>query len=100
MVAQFRYRKRTFLAPPSSRTTSFIMAEVESSNGGSYPLGTYMLVLADCHRRIELDFSLSTASARKESLAKADFLFQVVKAFHEGLHEEAGLIENRKSVKE
>ena len=52
-----------------------------------------MLILGDCHRRIELDFSLSTAYTRKESLAKADQLFEVIKAFHEGLHAEAKLIE-------
>jgi hypothetical protein len=75
------------------------MAEVESSDGGNYRLGTYVLVLADCHRRIELDFSLSTAYTRNASLAKADLLFEVVKAFHEGLHAEVALIEKRKAVK-
>jgi hypothetical protein len=55
-----------------------------------------MLVLADCHRRIELDFSLSSGHTRKESLAKADQLFEVIKAFHEGLHAEATLIEKEK----
>ena len=93
MALRFRYHKRAFLASKSSRSTAFVMAEVESSEDGVYPLGTYMLVLADCHRRIELDFSLSTASTRKESLAKADQLFEVIKAFNQGLHAEAKLIE-------
>ena len=75
------------------------MAEVESSEGGIYPLGTHMLVLADCHRRIELDFSLSTAYTRKQSLAKADQLFEVIKAFHEGFHAEAKLIEREKAAR-
>ena len=96
MPPRFRYHKRAFLAPKSSRSTAFVMAEVESSDGGVYPLGTYMLVLADCRRRIELDFSLSTAYTRRESLAKADQLFEVIKAFHEGLHAEATLIEKGK----
>ena len=95
-MPQFRYHKRAFLAPKSSRSTAFVMAEVESSEGGTYQLGTYMLVLADCHRRIELDFSLSRAHTRKESLAKADRLFEVIKGFHEGLHAEATLIEKKK----
>jgi hypothetical protein len=96
MALRFRYHKRAFLARKSSRSTAFVMAEVESSEGGVYQLGTYMLVLADCHRRIELDFSVSTAYTRKESLAKADQLFEVIKAFHEGLHAEATLIEMEK----
>ena len=54
-----------------------------------------MLVLADCHRRIELDFSLSSAYTRKQSLAKADQLFEVIKAFHAGLHAEATMIEKK-----
>ena len=96
MALRFRYHKRAFLAPKSSRSTAFVMAEVESSEGGVYELGTYMLVVADCHRRIELDFSLSTAYTRKARLAKADQLFDVIKAFHEGLHAEAKLIEKEK----
>ena len=93
MASRFRYHKRAFLAPKSSRSTAFVMAEVESSEGGAYQLGTYMLVLGDCHRRIELDFSLSTPYTRKESLAKADQLFEMIKAFHESLHAEAKMIE-------
>jgi hypothetical protein len=96
-VAQFRYRKRTFLAPVSSRTTSYIVAEVESSDGGTYELGTYMLMLADCRRSIELEFALTTAYSRKKSLAKVDLLFEVLSAFREGLHAEATLIEKRKA---
>lgn len=71
MPPRFRYHKRAFLAPKSSRSTAFVLAEVESSDGGVYPLGTDMLVLADCRRRIELDFSLSSAHTPKENLAKA-----------------------------
>ena len=95
-MAQFRYRKRTFLAPVSTRTTSYILAEVESSYGGTYELGNYMLILADCHRQIQLEFALSTAYRRNESLAKADLLFEVVRAFREGLHAEAALIDEHK----
>jgi hypothetical protein len=55
-----------------------------------------MLVLADCRRRIELEFALSSHRL-KESLAKVDLLFEVLSAFREALHAEAVSIEKRKS---
>jgi hypothetical protein len=95
-MPRFRYQKRVFRAPASSRTTSYIFCEVESSNGGTYELGNYMLVMADCRRRIELEFALSP-HYRKESLAKVDLLFEGLSAFREGLHAEAAAIEKRKA---
>jgi hypothetical protein len=98
-MARIRYRKRTFLAPISSGSRSFVWAEVESSDGGTYTLGNYVLVLADCKRQVQLEFSLSSVHSRKESLAKADLLLEVLTDFRQGLHEEAALIEKRKAVK-
>lgn len=95
-MPRFRYQKRAFLAPASSRTTSYVFAEVESSDGGTYELGNYILVLADCRRRIELEFALSP-HCRKESLAKVDLLFEVLSAFREALHAEGAAIEKSKS---
>ncbi len=92
-MSQFRYYKRTFLAPASSRTTSYIVAEVESSNGGEYALGTNMLTVADCGRQIELEFFLGNARDRQRSLAKARLLADIVNTFCEGLREEAALID-------
>ena len=97
-MARSRYRKRTFLAPISSGSRSFVWAEVESSDDGTYALGNYVLVLADCKRQVQLEFCLSNAHTRKESLAKADLLLEVFTDFHQGLHEEAALIEKRKAV--
>jgi hypothetical protein len=88
----FTFRRRVFLASVSSGTTSYVLAEVESSNGGEYRYGHYMLSLADCRRRIEFEFSLGTARARRESLAKLDLLIEVVVAFREALVTEAQLI--------
>ena len=67
-----------FLASVSSGTTSYIMAEVESSRGGEYRLGHYMLTIADCRRRIQLEFFLGTVRARRESLRKLDLLLKVL----------------------
>jgi hypothetical protein len=89
----FRYRKRTFLAPASTRSTSHILVEVESSNGGTYKNGHYMLTLADCKRQVEIEFYLGTAQRRKQSLAKIDLLVKILSDFREALNAEAKLIE-------
>jgi len=73
-MPQFRYHKRTFLAPASSRTSSYIVAEVESTQGGAYALGTNMLTIADCGRQIQLEFFLGNARDRQRSLAKLSCL--------------------------
>jgi len=69
-----------------------VFAEVESSQGGEYRFGHYMLSIADCRRRIELEFSLSTARARRQSLAKVDLLIEVLNSFRKALLREAQLI--------
>lgn len=48
--------------------------------------------LADCRRRIEIEFSLGTARARRQSLAKVDLLIDVLNAFRKALVKEAQLI--------
>jgi hypothetical protein len=88
----FSFRRRVFLASVSSGLTSYVLAEVESSNGGEYRYGHYMLSLADCRRRIELEFSLGTARSRRQSLAKVDLLIDVLSGFREALITEAQLI--------
>ncbi len=82
----FTYRKRTFLSPASSRTTSYVFAEVETGEGGT-------LTLADCHGPpIHLEFFLGNAEDRRRSLAKIDLLIEVLTAFREALNDEAELI--------
>ena len=94
-MSKFLYRKRVFLTPMSTGQTSYVFAEVESSDGGEYKWGHYMLSLADCRRRIELEFFLGTARARRQSLAKLDMLLQVLNAFRTALSSEAQLISER-----
>jgi hypothetical protein len=88
----FTLRRRMFLAPASTGVTSYIFAEVESSHGGRYKYGHYMLSLADCHRCIDLEFSLATAHLRRRSLAKISLLIDVLIEFRERLAAEAKLI--------
>lgn len=91
-MSTFTYRKRVFLSPVSTGFTSYVFAEAESSDGGEYRLGNYILILADCHRRIQLEFFLGTARDRRQSLAKLDVLLEVLSAFRSALATEAQLI--------
>lgn len=86
------YRKRTFLASASTGHTSYILTEVESSRGGEYKWGTCMVTIADCRRRIQLEFFLGTVRARRESLRKIDLLLKVLSSFRKVLLAEAQLI--------
>ena len=85
-------RKRAFLASISTGHTSYILTEVESSRGGEYKWGHYMLTMADCRRRIQLEFFLGTIRARRESLKKIDLLIRHLEQFRTALRTEANLI--------
>jgi len=86
------FRKRVFLASVSTGHTSYILAEAESSHGGEYKWGHYMLTIADCRRRIQLEFFLGTLRARRESLRKLDLLLKVLGSFRRALLAEAHAI--------
>ena len=86
------FRKRVFLASISTGHTSFILAEVESSRGGENKWGHCMLTIADCRRRIQLEFFLGTMRARRESLRKLDLLLSVLGSFRNALLTEARAI--------
>jgi hypothetical protein len=89
------YRKRVFLNPISTSAPSFIQAIADSSDEGTYLLGNYILIIADCDRRIMLEFNLANAGQRKMSLAKIDRLVKVVNKFREAVYAEAKLIDEQ-----
>ena len=89
---RFSYRKRSFLMPDSTGVPSYIVAEVESSYDGEYNCGHYMITLADCRRQIQLEFPLTTARSRRQSLSKIDLLLKVLIDFGTALQKEAQLI--------
>lgn len=91
------FRKRTFLCPVSTGDTSYILAEAESTRGGEYKWGHYMLTLADCRRRIQLEFFLGTKVARRSSLKKINLLIGVLTQFRDALTKELALIETYKA---
>lgn len=87
------FRKRSFLSPTSTGHASYILIEAESSQNGEYKWGTYMLTIADCRRRIQLEFFLGTKRARRISIAKINLLIEVLTRFREALLKEKELIE-------
>jgi len=93
----FTLRKRLFLNPISTGHTSFILAEAESSQGGAYKWGHYMLTLADCRHRILLEFVLGSKRQRRLSLAKINLLIDVLTQFRDALVKESALIEKGES---
>ena len=95
----FSHRKRVFLASVSTGHTSYILTEVESSRGGEYKWGHCMLTMADCRRRIQLEFFLGTLRTRRESLRKIDLLIKHFEQFRTALRTEAGLIEQYEEKK-
>jgi hypothetical protein len=77
----FSLRKRSFLSPVSTGYTSHILAEVESSNEGEYRWGHNMLTIADCRRRVQIEFFLGTKRERPRSLAKINLLINILTRF-------------------
>ena len=93
----FSLRKRSFLSPVSTGFTSHIFAEVESSNEGEYRWGHNMLTIADCRRRVQIEFFLGTKRERRRSLAKINLLITVLTRFRDVLTKEIALIEKAKA---
>ena len=88
------YRKRIFLNPISDGAPAFIQAVADDSDNGTYKLGNYLLIIADCHRNITLEFALSSKKARTKARAKVDRLAAVVNEFREHVIHELGSINN------
>lgn len=88
------YRKRVFLNPISEGAPAFIQAVADSSDDGTYKLGNYLLIIADCERRIMLQFPLSSKKAREKARAKIERFAAVVNAFREHMIKELEMIDN------
>ena len=93
----YTLRKRLFLNPTSTGYTSFILAEVESSDDGAYKFGNYLLTLADCKRIIQYEFFLGTKQARRIAVRKINLLIDVLTQFRDALQKEIALIEKGES---
>jgi hypothetical protein len=56
-----------------------------------------MITIADCCRRVQLEFFLGTARARSISIRKLDLLIALLTQFREALVRERDLIEKGRS---
>ncbi len=93
------YAKRVFLNPISEGAPAFIQAVADSSDNGSYLLGNYLLIIADCDRRITLEFPVGNAKARKNSRAKIQRFVDVVNEFRDALLREIELMDKEQKTK-
>jgi hypothetical protein len=82
-----------FLNPISEGAPSFIQAVADDSDEGTYLLGNYILIIADCDRRIMLHFHVSSPKARRLARAKVDKVAQVINDFRAALLREIDLID-------
>ena len=57
-----------------------------------------MVIFADCHHAVELEFSLVTPEQREESLTKVDILAEIFHEFREALHTETKAMESLKDA--
>ena len=94
-MPRFTYQKRSFLNPPSTSATSYILAEVQSTFEGEEPCATNLLIIGDCHKQIQLEFGLGNRKQRRRSLAKIDLLIKVLTAFRDALVKEARMIDSK-----
>jgi hypothetical protein len=92
-VVHMAYLKRVFLNPIKDGAPSFIQAIAEDSDEGTYLLGNYILIIADCERRIMLHFHVSSPKARRQARAKIDRLAQVINDYRAALIKEIELID-------
>lgn len=92
----FTLRKRAFLNPASTGYTSYVLAEVESSNDGAYKWGNYLVTLADCKRVVQFEFFLGTKRDRRIALRKINLLIDVLTRFRDALVKEIAMIEKGK----
>jgi hypothetical protein len=55
----FSYQKRTFLNPPATGATSYILAQVESTGDGENKWGGNLLIIADWTGTLNLNSALA-----------------------------------------
>ena len=105
---QARVDVRAFLNLPGFHCGAYVVAYVEDTNARPLeriPSGRLfnfeprlVLEIADCSERINLEFELHSALARKNAFHKVDTLIEALAAFRAGLGEEARLYRKRQAL--
>jgi len=89
-TTRYHVQRREFLNQDPG-AAAFIIAIVEDTreiadeNENDWKWGTIQLDLADCYRRIEFDFDMSTAEARANSLRKIELIAEVINEVREAI---------------
>jgi Xaa-Pro aminopeptidase len=103
MSKKFHLRERAFLnLDPEMR--AYVIAIVEDTRHIQTCCrehryrGEIVLKMADCYEDISLDFDLSNAEQRENSLFKIRKLVEVMKAFRDALEIEAESVASRETV--
>ncbi|MGH8985557.1 MAG: hypothetical protein ACRDY6_16990 [Acidimicrobiia bacterium] len=92
-----RFYARRFLNSPGHHAGAYVLAVVEqtrSDDADPYP--EIFFELADCSRHVALDFPLTTASSRRNSVRKARLLADAATRFADALEAEADAIAERR----
>lgn len=87
------FRRREFLNPERTGHTSYILAEIDSTFNGKVIYGTNIILIADCHRTVRLEFFLGNPEARVDSVDKIDLLLSIFAQFRECLKAQIELID-------
>jgi len=106
-----RVNERAFLNLPGFHGGAYVVAYLEDTSDRSPRCDPYcdddctdcprnfeprmILEIADCSRRVNLDFDVDLEEARANSLHKVDTLIAALRVFRKGLVEEFGEYERR-----
>ena len=98
MKSIFSFRKRVFLLPASTDCTSYIHAIVQSSHNSEYRWETNVLYIADCGRKIEVDFVVGNKRQGRLAPRKINLIMSMLLSSREALAREIALIENTSGI--
>ena len=98
MKSNFSFRKRVFLLPAPTDCTSYIHAIVQSSHNGEYRREANVLYMADCDRKIEVDFVVGNKRQGRLAPRKINLIMSMLFSFREALAREIALIENTSGI--
>jgi hypothetical protein len=102
-----RVSERRFLNRPGHHAAAFVFAVVEDTSNvvldeSVEEVANYepdvQLEIADCTRRISLEFDLDSPAARRNSVHKATILVEALERFRDGLLAEIELYEKRERL--
>jgi hypothetical protein len=96
-VVPNRFYIRRFLNRPGYHAGAYLLAYVQDTSESSDDDAESWVEfeLADCSRRVSLDFSLRSRPERRNSLYKARLLLRTLEAFVAALEAEARLADER-----